>query len=66
MQLTADRDYRPGEPLTAWCGPQPNSRLLLNYGLVDEGNPYDKLQMTVGGKEVRGYHSVSCLQQQAL
>ena len=22
------------------------SRLLLNYGLVDENNPYDKLQIT--------------------
>lgn len=31
----------------AWCGPQPNSRLLLNYGIVDESNPYDKLQLTV-------------------
>ena len=36
-----------GEPISAWCGPQPNSRLLINYGLVDESNPYDKLQMTV-------------------
>lgn len=29
------------------CYPQPNSRLLVNYGIVDENNPYDKLQMTV-------------------
>jgi hypothetical protein len=29
----------------AWCGPQPNSRLLLNYGIVDEGNPYDKVSI---------------------
>jgi hypothetical protein len=36
-----------GEPLYAWCGPQPNSRLLLNYGIVDESNPYDKLPLTV-------------------
>ncbi|CAI5533684.1 unnamed protein product [Closterium sp. Naga37s-1] len=25
------------------CGPQPNTRLLLNYGIVDEDNPYDRL-----------------------
>jgi histone-lysine N-methyltransferase SETD3 len=37
----------PGEPLYAWCGPQPNSRLLLNYGIVDESNPYDKLPINV-------------------
>ncbi len=47
VQLIADRVYEEGETLTAWCGPQPNSRLLLNYGLVDENNPYDKLQMTI-------------------
>lgn len=36
-----------GEPIYAWCGPQPNTRLLINYGIVDESNPYDKLQLTV-------------------
>lgn len=46
MQLTVDRDYRKGERVYAWCGPQPNSRLILNYGIVDEGNPYDKLTIT--------------------
>ncbi|MEW5305765.1 MAG: hypothetical protein WDW36_008284 [Sanguina aurantia] len=46
VQLVVDRDVKEGEPLVAWCGPQPNSRLLLNYGIVDEGNPYDKLQIT--------------------
>ena len=30
----------------AWCGPQPNSRLLLNYGIVDEQNPNDKMVIT--------------------
>lgn len=45
--LEADRDYSPGDPVLAWCGPQPNSRLLINYGLVDEANPYDKLPLTV-------------------
>ncbi|KXZ43296.1 hypothetical protein GPECTOR_95g685 [Gonium pectorale] len=34
-----------GAPLAAWCGPQPNNRLLLNYGVVDEHNPFDKLQV---------------------
>eukprot|EP00775_Hariotina_reticulata_P013147 gene13147-13277_t len=47
VELQVDRDYNPGEPVYAWCGPQPNSRLLLNYGIVDESNPYDKLQLTV-------------------
>lgn len=37
MQFTADRDYKPGEPLTAWCGPQPNSRLLIYYGEWEKG-----------------------------
>lgn len=37
VQFTADRDYKPGEPLTAWCGPQPNSRLLINYGEWEKG-----------------------------
>ena len=35
-----------GEPVFAWCGPQPNSRLLLNYGIVDEQNPNDKMTVT--------------------
>ena len=34
VQLAVDRDYAEGEIVTAWCGPQPNSRLLVNYGLV--------------------------------
>jgi len=52
----------------AWCGPQPNSRLLLNYGIVDESNPYDKLQLTVTLPAVdpmykvkRGILQVSCM-----
>ncbi len=36
-----------GDPVFAWCGPQPNSRLLVNYGIVDESNPYDKMQVQV-------------------
>ncbi|KAK9834599.1 hypothetical protein WJX74_005523 [Apatococcus lobatus] len=47
VQLKADRTYKRGEPVYAWCGPQPNAALLLNYGIVDENNPYDKLSMTV-------------------
>lgn len=43
VQLKVDRAYQPGQPVLAWCGPQPNSRLLLNYGLVDEANPYDRM-----------------------
>lgn len=46
VQLVADRDYSAGETVIAWCGPQPNSRLLINYGIVDETNPYDKLSIT--------------------
>lgn len=53
VQLAADRAYRPGEPVLAWCGPQPNSRLLLNYGIVDEANPYDRLPLE-GGCVSRG------------
>ncbi|KAL4522696.1 hypothetical protein Ndes2437A_g07455 [Nannochloris sp. 'desiccata'] len=47
VQLVADRAYAVGEQLQAWCGPQPNSRLLLNYGIVDDNNPYDKLPLGV-------------------
>lgn len=43
--LEADRAYAPGDPVVAWCGPQPNARLLINYGIVDEENPYDKLPL---------------------
>lgn len=40
VQLVVDRAYSPGEPVYAWCGPQPNRRLLLNYSIVDDNNPY--------------------------
>ncbi|XP_074311262.1 uncharacterized protein LOC141647116 [Silene latifolia] len=43
VQLVVDRPYKAGEPISVWCGPQPNSKLLLNYGFVDEDNPYDRL-----------------------
>ncbi|ERN13651.1 ribulose-1,5 bisphosphate carboxylase/oxygenase large subunit N-methyltransferase, chloroplastic [Amborella trichopoda] len=43
VQLVVDRAYKAGEAIVVWCGPQPNSRLLLNYGFVDEDNPYDRL-----------------------
>lgn len=29
------------------CGPQPNSKLLINYGFVDEDNPYDRVTVEV-------------------
>lgn len=45
VQLVVDRAYTAGERVYAWCGPQPNSRLMVNYGIVDEGNPYDKLSV---------------------
>ncbi|XP_031476677.1 ribulose-1,5 bisphosphate carboxylase/oxygenase large subunit N-methyltransferase, chloroplastic isoform X1 [Nymphaea colorata] len=47
VQLVVDRPYKSGEPICVWCGPQPNSRLLLNYGFVDEENPYDRLSIEV-------------------
>ena len=47
--LEADRAYAAGEPVLAWCGPQPNARLLINYGIVDEQNPYDRLPLTGNG-----------------
>lgn len=43
VQLVVDRPYKAGESIVAWCGPQPNSKLLLNYGFVDEYNSYDRL-----------------------
>ncbi len=47
VQLAVDRDYEPGEQVFAWCGPQPNRRLLLNYGVVDDNNPYDKMALNI-------------------
>jgi hypothetical protein len=29
------------------CGPQTNSRLVLNYGFVDEDNPFDRVAIEV-------------------
>jgi len=46
VDLVADSSYEPGDPVYAWCGPQPNARLLVNYGIVDEGNPYDCQELT--------------------
>ncbi|OVA15388.1 Rubisco LS methyltransferase [Macleaya cordata] len=43
VQLIVDRPYKAGESIVIWCGPQPNSRLLINYGFVDEDNPYDRI-----------------------
>ncbi|KAF9601214.1 hypothetical protein IFM89_017399 [Coptis chinensis] len=43
VQLVVDRPYKAGESIVIWCGPQPNSKLLINYGFVDEDNPYDRL-----------------------
>eukprot|EP00898_Chlorokybus_atmophyticus_P007628 jgi/Chlat1/7867/Chrsp66S07342 len=43
VSLTIDRPYKAGEPISVWCGPQPNAKLLLNYGFVDPNNPYDRL-----------------------
>ncbi|XP_057844324.2 fructose-bisphosphate aldolase-lysine N-methyltransferase, chloroplastic [Cryptomeria japonica] len=47
VQLEVDRPYKAGESIVVWCGPQPNERLLLNYGFVDEDNPYDRLVVQV-------------------
>ena len=47
VQLVVDRSYREGEPITAWFGPQPNQRAFLNYGIVDEDNPHDKMALQV-------------------
>lgn len=43
VQLVVDRPYKAGEPIVVWCGPQPNSKLLINYGFVDEENSYDRM-----------------------
>ncbi|CAN4081758.1 unnamed protein product [Withania somnifera] len=45
VQLVVDRSYKAGDPIVVWCGPQPNSKLLINYGFVDEENPYDRLMV---------------------
>lgn len=47
VELRTDRPIAAGEAVPAWCGPQPNSRMLINYGIVEENNPFDKLQLMV-------------------
>ncbi|CAL0299167.1 unnamed protein product [Lupinus luteus] len=43
VELVVDRPYKAGDPIVVWCGPQPNSKLLINYGFVDEDNSNDRL-----------------------
>ncbi|KAB2002523.1 hypothetical protein ES319_D11G072100v1 [Gossypium barbadense] len=43
VELVVDRACKAGEPIVVWCGPQPNSKLLINYGFVDDDNSYDRL-----------------------
>ncbi|XP_076949618.1 uncharacterized protein LOC143622313 [Bidens hawaiensis] len=43
VQLVVDRPYLAGQSIVVWCGPQPNSKLLINYGFVDEDNLYDRV-----------------------
>lgn len=43
VDLRVDRPYQPGQPVLAWCGPQANSKLLLNYGYVSLNNPADRM-----------------------
>ncbi|KAJ7974764.1 N-methyltransferase [Quillaja saponaria] len=43
VELVVDRPFKAGESIVVWCGPQPNSKLLLNYGFVDEDNSNDRL-----------------------
>ncbi|KAK7316109.1 hypothetical protein VNO77_34835 [Canavalia gladiata] len=43
VELIVDRPYKTGDPIVVWCGPQPNSKLLINYGFVDENNSNDRL-----------------------
>ncbi|KAK4759871.1 hypothetical protein SAY87_023002 [Trapa incisa] len=47
VQLVVDREYKAGDTIAVWCGPQPNSKLLINYGFVDEDNAYDRLVVEV-------------------
>ncbi|KAL9264663.1 hypothetical protein AKJ16_DCAP23312 [Drosera capensis] len=57
VELVVDRPYKTGEPIVVWCGPQPTSRLLLNYGYVDEDNPYNRItvQLYVGKEKEAVY-----------
>ncbi|KAL4578771.1 hypothetical protein LXL04_014902 [Taraxacum kok-saghyz] len=36
VQLVVDGLYIAGQSVVVWCGPQPNSKLLINYGFVDD------------------------------
>ncbi|CAJ2637165.1 unnamed protein product [Trifolium pratense] len=47
VELVVDRPYKAGDPIVVWCGPQPNTKLLTNYGFVDEDNSNDRLIVEV-------------------
>ena len=47
VSYIVDREVKAGEPISVWCGPQPNSKLLLNYGIVDDLNPHDRLAICI-------------------
>ncbi|KAL8098485.1 hypothetical protein AgCh_031304 [Apium graveolens] len=47
VQLVVDRPYKVGDPIFVWCGPPPNSKLLINYVFVDDDNPYDRIMIEV-------------------
>jgi hypothetical protein len=48
LRLQTSRRCVPGEPLTLSYGPLCNSKLLLFYGFMLEGNPYDVLPLSLG------------------
>ncbi|CAI8594018.1 unnamed protein product [Vicia faba] len=40
QNVSLARRFAPaGDPIVVWCGPQPNTKLLTNYGFVDDDNP---------------------------
>ena len=43
LTLSAVRDLQAGDELTLTYGQHGNDHLLLNYGIVDDSNPYDDL-----------------------
>lgn len=57
LSLSSKEDLPPSDPVCIFqykslyffcrCGPQPNSKLLINYGFIDEDNPYDRLVVEV-------------------
>lgn len=53
--------FSPISSASSRCGPQPNSKLLINYGFVDEDNSYDRMVVEVNFCTYSSVPAMICL-----